>query len=294
MNTVKNCPICANSQFEIWLKTKDYFLTKENFDLFKCSQCGLVITHPFPYKKDAEKYYQSDEYFSHPEKKKNIIAALYDWVKQRNIKYKYRQATSGLNPGRILDIGCGAGDFLTYAQSKGWEVCGIEPNEKAKTHSEKRLNAKIFKPEEIVNFNNNTFDVVTLWHVLEHIEDLNEQIGQLKRILKPQGRVIIALPNLNSADAHHYREFWAAYDVPRHLYHFSFKNIRELMQKHQFRFLKREPLKWDAYYIALLSERYKNGKQRPLFAALRGLISNLQAKKTREYSSNIYIFYAES
>lgn len=293
MKTHKNCPICGNNKLEPSLEVADFFLTQEQFHIMKCPNCGFEMTQPFPDKNEIERYYQSDEYYSHPHKKKSLVSLLYEKVKQRNLKYKFRIATSGLNRGVVLDIGCGSGDFMEFAKNKNWNVCGIEPNALARNYAEQKLKIQIFNSLESATPHKTSFDVITLWHVLEHIENLNEQVEAIKKLLKPGGRVVIALPNPDSYDAKYYGKFWAAYDVPRHLYHFRFKNIREFMSKHQFRFLKREPMKWDAFYIALLSEKYKYGRQRLLSALIHGIISNLHAKKNREFSSNIYIFYAD-
>lgn len=292
MNTHKNCPICDHNHFDVWMEVADYFLTNENFSLVKCRQCGFILTNPYPTKAEIERYYHSDEYYSHPNKRKGLISKVYEMVKLRNVKYKFRVATSGLERGRILDIGCGSGDFLAYAKTKGWEIHGIEPNSQAKSFSEKRLEIKLSDPDQITAISDFTFDVITLWHVLEHVEDLSGQLIQLKRILKPGGRLVIALPNPDAHDAKYYGKYWAAFDVPRHLYHFRFQHIRQLLNLHQFGFLKREPLKWDAFYISLLSERYKTGKQQLPKAIFRGLVSNVNARKSREFSSNIYLFFS--
>lgn len=292
MNSHKNCPVCNNNEFRPFLKVKDHFLTKQDFTLQTCPKCGLVLTNPFPEKQEIGKYYDSDEYYSHPEKSTSFFSQIYEAVKKVNIKYKFKVATSGLQKGSLLDIGCGSGDFLNYAKEQGWNICGVEPNEKARQYSKDKTKSKILSPDEVLSQADHLYDVITMWHVLEHVEDLNWQCQQLKRLLKPGGRLIIALPNIHSYDAQHYKEYWAAYDVPRHLYHFGFSTIRLLLSKYGFNFLKREPLKWDAYYIALLSEKYKSTPLTYPMAVLNAWKSNVKANKSREYSSNIYIFYA--
>jgi len=292
MKSHKNCPVCNKNEFLPFLNVKDHFLSKEDFILQVCPDCKLVLTNPYPDKVEIGKYYESEKYFSHPDKVKTFFSETYELVKKINIKYKFKVATSGFVKGSLLDIGCGSGDFLSLAKMQGWDICGVEPNENARSYSKEKTLSNILSPEELVLQADHSFDVITMWHVLEHVEDLNWQCMQLHRLLKPGGRLIIALPNINSYDALYYKEYWAAYDVPRHLYHFSFSTIRQLLSKHGFNFLKREPLKWDAYYIALLSEKHRAGSSNYPLALLNAWKSNFNAIKTREYSSNIYIFYA--
>lgn len=293
MKTHKNCPICGDSSLSHYINTRDYFLSKEQFNLQKCEACGLIMTNPFPEGNDMMKYYQSDIYFSHPNKQKSIFAFIYNFVKKFNLKYKLKVSTSSLEKGRLLDIGCGSGDFLNLAQQTGWEVYGIEPNNEARMFAQQQLNKPILLPEEINSLPKSSFDLITMWHVLEHVENINDQVESIIALLKPNGRLVVALPNILSYDAKFYKSYWAGLDVPRHLYHFSFDTIRHLMTKKGFKFLKREPLKWDAYYVSLLSERYIGRFFSPIIGLSIGLISNTFARKSREFSSNIYIFFAE-
>lgn len=290
METYQLCPICDSKNLKPYLEVKDYFLTQELFKLQKCEECELVFTNPYPSKSDLSKYYQSDNYYSHPNKKKSLLSVFYEAVKVWNLKYKLHLATSGFDKGKILDIGCGAGDFLLLAKNSGWEIEGIEPNEEARNHSTTILNKRVFSIHEFDLFSDSSFDVITMWHVLEHVEDLHQQCRELHRLLKPDGRLVIALPNITSYDALHYGKFWAGWDVPRHLFHFNFVSIQGLLKRHEFLFLKREPLKWDAFYISMLSEKYINNRIMPLKTIVNGWKSNFKAKKTKEFSSNIYIF----
>ena len=290
MQLHQKCPLCDSEQLKPFLEVEDYFLSKEIFYLQVCVQCQLVMTNPYPTNDALPKYYDSENYFSHPNKKKSILSFLYEAVKLRNLRYKFHVATSGLPKGRILDIGCGAGDFLLLAKDLGWKINGIEPNEEARKHSTIKLSSKVYALSEFDLLPDSSFDVITMWHVLEHVEDLHQQCKELQRLLKPDGRLIIALPNIRSFDALHYGKFWAGLDVPRHLFHFNFDSIQFLLKRHGFLFLKREPLKWDAFYISMLSEKYINNRLMPLQTILNGWKSNFKAIKTREYSSNIYIF----
>jgi 2-polyprenyl-3-methyl-5-hydroxy-6-metoxy-1,4-benzoquinol methylase len=197
----------------------------------------------------------------------------------------------------ILDIGCGTGDFLAAAKNKGWSVVGIEPNENAKNLATKKVNtphtkvSSFYKNIEALlkDKGDEKFDVITMWHVLEHVYNLEEYIRNLEKLLKPNGSLLIAVPNYNSFDAKYYGKFWAAYDVPRHLWHFSQKSIAKLFGENNMEVIQTIPMKFDSYYVSLLSEKYKTGSSNPLKAFKIGFQSNLKAATSKEYSSLIYI-----
>ena len=190
------------------------------------------------------------------------------------------------NKGKILDIGSGTGEFLSVAQLNGWQTIGVEPSDKAKQIA---INKGVTFTDTIAQLDDHSFDVITMWHVLEHVPDLNHQIKELKRLLKPTGSLIIAVPNFKSFDAQHYGRFWAAYDVPIHFWHFSKTAIQKLFQKEQMELVKILPMKFDSFYVSLLSEKYKSGRMNFVKAFFIGLWSNIKAKSDKEYSSHIYI-----
>ena len=226
---------------------------------------------------DKEKigaYYKSEAYYSHQENKKGFIPKVYERVKTINLKHKYRLATSGIQPGKLLDIGCGVGDFLHTAEMHGWECIGVEPSEDAKAIAQKRMKGKIITSEELEGFPDGAFDVITMWHVLEHVDDLKWQVAQLQRLVKPSGRVIIALPNYKSYDGQFYKEHWAAYDVPRHLNHFNRITLSKIFKTSGLELVKMDKLKWDAYYISYLSEQYRHHSLPLVRGLYRGFISN--------------------
>ncbi len=277
-----------NNSLSPHLKCQDYTVTNEIFDLILDEKLEMLITSPKPKNEDLGKYYESENYISHTDSKTSIFDKIYQGVKTYTISKKVKLINGFvLSEKLILDIGCGTGDFLVSCQKKGWDISGIEPNRNAKKIAEKKLNTTLrFNISEVEN---QTFDVITMWHVLEHVPNLTEYITQLKSLLKPNGTLLIAVPNYKSFDAKHYGKFWAAYDVPRHLWHFSKKSIRLLFEKEKMKVVKTLPMKFDSFYVSLLSEKYKNKKSNPLKAFFIGLQSNLQAKKTKEYSSLIYI-----
>ena len=287
------CPWCGSEKAQINLWLKDDFLSKEDFHICECLNCGLQYTMPRPSKDKIGNYYKSEEYYSHQENKKGFIPKLYEAVKKVNLRYKYRLATKDLAEGKLLDIGCGVGDFLHTAEEKGWECMGVEPSEEAKVIARKRIKANIINSEELEQIPDNTIDLITMWHVLEHVDDLKWQVEHLQRLIKPNGRIVIAVPNYKSHDGQFYKEHWAAYDVPRHLNHFNKQTITKIFKSKGLQLKKTDKLIWDAYYISYMSEQYRIHKFPLLRGAFQGLVSNCKARKSGEWSSMVYVFEAQ-
>lgn len=284
------CPWCGSDKAQINLWLRDEFLTKEDFHICECLNCGLLYTMPRPSKDKIGAYYNSEEYYSHQENKKGFIPKVYEAVKKTNLKHKYKLATSGLTVGKVLDIGCGVGDFLHTAEMHGWECTGVEPSEDAKVIAQKRMHGRIISSEDLENIPEGYYDLITMWHVLEHVDDLKWQIEQLRRLVKPKGRIVIALPNYKSYDGQYYKELWAAYDVPRHLNHFSKTTLTKIFKASGLELVKMDKLRWDAYYISYMSEQYKLHSLPLVRGAYRGWISNCRARRSGEWSSLVYVF----
>ena len=270
-----------------FLTVKDYSVSKETFDLYYDETLDMLITHPQPSLENLGKYYESEDYISHTDNKRSLFEKLYHFIKSIALKNKLNLINS-LQPqkGRILDIGAGTGEFLSVAKNDGWETIGVEPSDRAKAIAK---NKGVSFVEETSELENHSFDVISMWHVLEHVPDLDKQIKELKRLLKPTGTLIIAVPNFKSFDAKHYGKFWAAFDVPIHFWHFSKTAIKLLFEKEEMKLEKVLPMKFDSFYVSLLSEKYKSGKMNFIKAFFTGLQSNLKAKNNFEYSSHIYI-----
>ena len=284
------CPWCQSEKAHTHLSLKDYFLTQEPFEIMVCEDCGLLYTTPKPSDEKLGNYYKSEAYYSHQENKKGFIPRVYEAVKSVNLKHKIAIATQGKEPGRLLDIGCGVGDFLHFAEQNGWQCTGAEPSEDAASIAKKRIKAEIMLPKDLEKLPDESFDVITMWHVLEHVSDLQWQVNQLNRLLKKGGRLVIALPNFRSYDAQYYKDKWAAYDVPRHLNHFSQDSIAKIFNINGLIQNQTQKLVWDAFYISFMSEKYRQ-KSLPLLRGIyRGMISNLKARKSGEWSSLVYVF----
>ena len=283
------CPWCESEKTQIHLWLKDEFLSKEDFQIYECHNCGLLFTQPRPGKDKIGEYYKSDEYYSHQENKQGLIPRIYESVKSINLKNKCRMATKGKGSGRVLDIGCGVGDFLHSMEELGWQVEGIEPSEEATTIAKKRTKARVYTPEEIGQLNDEHYDLITMWHVLEHVDDLKTEIKQLERLLKKGGRLVLALPNFRSYDAQYYKNYWAAYDVPRHLNHFCKKSIYKIFSNSELDLIETKKLIWDAYYISFMSEQYKRHSFALVRGLFRGFVSNVKARRSGEWSSLVYI-----
>jgi 2-polyprenyl-3-methyl-5-hydroxy-6-metoxy-1,4-benzoquinol methylase len=270
-----------------FLTVKDYSVSQETFELYQDQDLDLLITHPQPSLDVLGKYYESADYISHTDSKRSLFEKAYHFVKNIALKNKLNLInTCQPNKGLILDIGAGTGDFLTVAKNDGWKTIGVEPSEKAKAIAKNKGVSFVEKTSELES---HSFDVISMWHVLEHVPNLEEQITELKRLLKPTGTLIVAVPNFKSFDAKHYGKFWAAYDVPIHFWHFSKTSIQKLFEKENMKLEKILPMKFDSFYVSLLSEKYKTGKMNYIKAFFIGLQSNWKAKQKFEYSSHIYI-----
>ena len=269
-------------------KVKDFSVSGETFELVFDEEYQFYKTYPQPAK--IFKYYESDDYISHTDGRRNLKEHLYFYAKQIALRNKLK-LINGFNTDTktILDFGCGTGDFLNVCAKNGLQVSGVEPSPKARDIANKKLNNLIFDVTEIEKFQKEQFDVITLWHVLEHLSDLNESITNLKKLLKPNGILVVAVPNFNSFDAHYYQYFWAAWDVPRHLWHFCQFSISKFFREFNMNIIETKPMYFDAFYVSLLSEKYKTGKHHYLKAFWIGLKSNWLARQSGEYSSLIYI-----
>ena len=274
------------------LVCKDHTVSGEHFELRKAEGLELLATYPRPEINKLPEYYKSENYISHTDSKSSIFDKSYQQVKNFMLQKKMgwiQKEKPG--KGKILDLGAGTGDFLVAAKKNDWEIFGVEPNAKARKLAAQKGVDLI---EDVSSLPEKFFDVITMWHVLEHVPDLEEQISELNRLLKPDGLLVIAVPNFKSYDAQKYKEHWAAYDVPRHLYHFSPESIEKLFHSDGFSLTSQKGLFFDAFYVSLLSEKYRSGSSNFLKAMNTGITSNLKARATGNYSSLAYFFRRSS
>jgi 2-polyprenyl-3-methyl-5-hydroxy-6-metoxy-1,4-benzoquinol methylase len=275
----------SNKKF--FLTVKDYSVSKETFDLYYDQDLDMLITSPQPSPENLGRYYESNDYISHTDSKRSLFEKAYHFVKGIALKNKLNLINyCSSAKGKLLDIGAGTGDFLLTAKNNGWNTIGVEPNQKAKSIA---INKGIQFSDSTQELESHSFDVITMWHVLEHVPNLEIQIKELKRLVKPNGTIIIAVPNYKSYDANYYGKFWAAFDVPIHFWHFSKKAIQLLFEKENLKLEKVLPMKFDSFYVSLLSEKYKNGKMNYIKAFWIGLVSNRKANRSLEFSSHIYV-----
>ena len=288
---LESCPICGKPEFRNKLVVEDKTVSHESFAIVQCVGCSFQFTNPRPNEAEIGRYYESDAYVSHNSGAAGLINQAYKVARF----FTMRRKVSLLNQlaprrGKLLDYGCGTGHFLAAAQAASWKVAGLEPNARAREEASHRLGQPIGQ-EGLAAFEPGSFDAITLWHVLEHVHTLNETLAQLTALLKPDGVMLIAVPNVESLDAQHYRELWAAYDVPRHLYHFAPKTMAQLLKKHKLTVRQTLPMPLDAYYVSMLSEKHKAERAGGLLTVLKaGYKSNQYAQEHEgQYSSLLYV-----
>lgn len=289
-----SCPVCGSSDFLPHLECRDHIVSQQMFTLVKCSGCGLVFTNPRPDEREIGPYYESKDYLPHTGGSKSAVAVIYRIVRRWAIRRKLALLNSLAPKGRLLDIGCGTGEFLNHCRANGWDGFGVEPGDSARaiaTQSGARV-APTFKREDYAPA---SLDVITMWHVMEHVHDLKGTVAAIAEILRPGGWLVVAVPNHTSYDATYYGRFWGAYDVPRHLSHFSPDSMRRLIEPVGLRHQQTRSMWFDSVYVSLMAERYQKadtvGSNNPIRAGFIGLLSNFRSLFRKETcSSQIYVF----
>jgi SAM-dependent methyltransferase len=283
------CPVCSGTSISPLLTTRDHTVSGEEFTIWQCADCTLRFTQDVPDEVAIGPYYKAEAYISHTNTSRGLINNLYQKVRNLTMKQKASTIASetGLSTGRLLDVGCGTGAFLNAMKREGWQITGLEPDADARRVARELYRIEPLEASSLYDLPEGSFDAITLWHVLEHVHDLHGYVTQLRKLLKPTGKLFIAVPNYHSADAETYRINWAAYDVPRHLYHFTPKAISTLMDLHGLRVAAKKPMWFDSFYISMLSSQYKNGKTNWIGATLAGLGSNLAALRNRDRCSSL-------
>jgi 2-polyprenyl-3-methyl-5-hydroxy-6-metoxy-1,4-benzoquinol methylase len=293
----EKCPVCESARIQKVLAARDYTVSQQTFEIWQCAHCAVRFTQDVPAAAEIGRFYKSEQYISHTETNRGFINSLYLRVRKITLrnKKKFIEQQTGLSNGSILDIGAGTGAFLHFMKQQGWDVSGVEPDEEAIQRAVTQYKVFLRPSQDLFQLPNDSFDVITMWHVLEHVHELHRYIDQIKLLLKQNGTLFIAVPNYTSYDAEKYQEYWAAYDVPRHLYHFSPASMQELARMHGFTIKKWQPMWFDSFYVSMLSEKYKGGSLGMFKAFARGLRSNSKAiSKPRKASSLIYVMNSDA
>ena len=265
----------------------------EVFHLCGCRDCGFIFTQDFPVEAEIGRYYETPDYISHSDTKKGVMNSVYHWVRGYMLKRKARLVAHEAHrkTGRLLDIGTGTGYFADTMKRGGWQVEAIEKNAHARAFAKEHFGLEVKPDTALKDFEPDSFDVITLWHVMEHLEPLNEVWETLNSLLTENGVLIVAVPNCSSYDARKYGAYWAAYDVPRHLWHFTPGTIQQLGSKHGFILAERHPMPFDAFYISMLTEKNMRHPCPFVRGMITGTLAWLHALVKKERSSSmIYVF----
>jgi 2-polyprenyl-3-methyl-5-hydroxy-6-metoxy-1,4-benzoquinol methylase len=286
------CPSCNSADIKAAITAQDYTVSQKTFAIWECGNCTLRFTQDVPDAASIGPYYKSEDYISHTNTRKGLVNNLYHIVRKQTLSDKRQLLSSAtrLKQGKMLDIGAGTGAFVAHMAENGWEVTGLEPDETAREVAYAQNKARLLPMSDFYSLAPDSYDAITLWHVLEHVHDLHAYVGQLARLLKRDGRIFIAVPNYTSYDAAVYKGAWAAYDVPRHLYHFSPDAMENLLTRHGLQLQVTRPMWYDSFYISMLSERYRNGKDNTVKAFFMGLVSDVKAFVDKsKCSSLVYV-----
>ena len=287
------CPLCGGQQLEHALTCTDHYASGEQFEVIRCAHCGFLMTQGVPVEAEIGKYYETPDYISHSDTQQGLMNRVYHWVRQYMLSRKAAlvKRVSGLSEGSLLDYGTGTGYFANTMVCQGWKVKAIEKSPQARAFAKKQFGLDVEAEHSLKDYPSMSLDVVTLWHVMEHLEHLNEMWETLHRILKDKGVLIVAVPNPESYDARKYKEWWAAYDVPRHLWHFSPLVMQQFGEKHGFVLEKEHPMPFDAFYVSMLTEKYKGNGLSFVKGLWTGALAWFSALGNKERSSSlIYVF----
>ena len=289
---ISACPLCGGERLYEFLVCKDHYASGETFSLLECPDCGFRLTQDFPVETEIGRYYETPDYISHSDTHKGLMNRVYHWVRGYMLQSKARlvEQVSRRKAGRLLDIGTGTGYFPHTLQQRGWQVDAVEKSSQARAFAQEHFGLHVQDDTQVGSYGNRVFDVITMWHVLEHVERQDQEWQILHRQLKDDGTLIIAVPNCSGADAQRYGAFWAAYDVPRHLWHFTPSTLQRAAEKHGFQLVERHPMPFDGFYVSMLSEKYRGNSLYFLKGMWTGFLAWCAALGNKDRSSSmIYV-----
>jgi SAM-dependent methyltransferase len=289
MESLPHCPLCKTD----WLKPRpviDRSVSGEIFSVTSCAQCGYTATNPRPTPDQIGRYYESSAYISHTNTSAGLQDKLYQYFRNRALDRKRRLISRHHRTGALLDYGCGTGHFLAHMQKHGFKATGVEPNAKARAIAGRLTDSPILA--DLKEAPMGPFDIVTLWHVLEHVHEPPDLLRQLHTHMHQGSLLVIAVPNRSSWDAQYFASEWAAWDVPRHLHHFRRQDIHRLLILANFKPVREVPMWLDAPYVCALSLKNQGAGllMSLLVGGTLGVWSNVVAWFTgRPTSSTIYL-----
>lgn len=295
MLTHENCPLCGSNEIYVLYICTDFLVTGTKFPVSKCTNCGFIFTNNYPEEEESGRYYKSDEYISHSDINKGLLFRLYHHVRKLMLSSKLRilKQESGLKTASVIDIGSGTGYFPQFLIKKGWECHGIEINKEARAYAKSKNSLILYSPREIANFKPESIDIITMWHTLEHFYNPGEYLSSAYRILKKGGLLAVAVPNHWSYDAKKYRDLWAAWDVPRHLWHYNPETIEKMADKYHFNIRSIKRLHFDTFYVSVLSEKHKNSSLPLVKGFITGFISWINSLLRIKTSSSLLYFFSK-
>lgn len=289
---MKACLVCKKANFETVVNSKDFCVSHEDFKVVRCTNCGFGFTENAPDVSKIGEYYEHTDYVSHTDTKEGLFFNIYHKVRSFMLGQKRAYINKHTAVNNILDIGAGTGYFVNHMQSHGTAITGFEPDNDARAQAKKNFGIELEPSLEGILGRNEVFDAISMWHVLEHVHDLKEYFGHFQQLIKTRGVLAIAVPNYSSFDGRFYKKFWAAYDLPKHLWHFSPDSIKLLAQSNGFDHLQSYAMPFDPFYIALLSEGHKQsgggGKIRALFIGMTSFLKGFF--NPEKASSVVYVF----
>ena len=266
------CPACGSPDIGSYTTITDHYYSKENFDIAACKGCGLRFTQNRPAPEEIGRYYDSENYASHDSgKKASVFLKVYQMARDYMLGLKFNLVRQ-FKPEwkQVLDYGTGEGFFTEYLLKKGKDASGIEPSAVARENFKSRTGKTLFEDIDALPADK-TFQVITLWHVLEHIHTLRETMEKLTERLEQKGIIVIAIPNQKAKDLEAFGPHWAAWDVPRHLYHWDTDSLSAFMKSLGLVRIHTGQLPLDPFYIGMISARYA-GK-----GAVSGILTGLKS-----------------